>query len=235
MGLFTVLTWLALQNGELCRHRRSPAQSRRDAARTNQRQRACAGIASKLRRIERGTPQSRINFFKSCIPDRFEHVTVLRGAHPSELQANEKPFISSRDSQSLAPPSHKRRLHLRLLDLIRPFFERIFGSRSGAKPSASGAARHHTAGEQPDGKRLDSQKVAALADRVYADQHLYFVGKFLVTAIGENKAVLRYADVRCKSGSSSRSSGWISNLIQPNTDGRRIAPPAIDSGTECWR
>jgi hypothetical protein len=83
-----------------------------------------------------------------------------------------------------------------------PFFERIFGSRSGTKPSTSGAAKRpgefetkiYTADEQPDGKRLDSQKVAALAEGVYADQHLYLVGKFLVTAIEGNKAVLRYTD-----------------------------------------
>lgn len=57
--------------------------------------------------------------------------------------------------------------------------------------SSAGSWRTYSAGQQPPGRALSPSEVSSLADRGDLGERVYLRGNFVVTASGENRAVLR--------------------------------------------
>ena len=61
----------------------------------------------------------------------------------------------------------------------------------GPPPENGGSWRTYPAGQLPPGRTVSPTEIGSLADRGDSGEKLYLRGNFLVTASGDNKAVLR--------------------------------------------
>lgn len=76
--------------------------------------------------------------------------------------------------------------------------------------NAGASWRLYQAGQMPRGRVVEPQDASSLADRGVGGERLYLRGQFVVTASGDNRAVLR------------TQGGGLSNLLKPGTGATRV-------------
>lgn len=100
---------------------------------------------------------------------------------------------------------------------LKPFVQ----SNAGVAPpsEAGGTWRLYSAGTQPRGRIISSTEALNLVDQAGAGERLYLSGSFVVTAKGDNKAVLRPKGEALPPGSSIRIIAEFPNGALPPSEG----------------